>query len=138
MTAVGGTSLNASNTGNYQSEVVWNSSGAGGGGISQVFKEPDYQKGSLPASDQSLLNGFRGIPDISYNADPEKTILIYWSFIPNAAGYYGIIGGTSEGSPQWAGIIAIADQMAGHPLGFLNPALYQLGNSNKLRIATMI
>jgi subtilase family serine protease len=64
--------------------------------------------------------GFRGIPDISYNADPFTSILVYLSFIPGQAGYY-FIGGTSEGSPQWAGIIADADQMAGHPLGFLNP-----------------
>ena len=126
VTAVGGTSLFASSTGNYQSETVWE--GAGGGGISQSFKEPDYQKANLPASDQSLLNGFRGIPDITYNADPQTTILIYLSFI-SPAGFY-LIGGTSEGSPQWAGIIADADQMAGHPLGFLNPALYQLGNSH--------
>jgi subtilase family serine protease len=134
VTSVGGTSLFASNTGNYQSETVWDevaqSAGAGGGGISQVFKEPNYQQTNLPASDQSLLNGFRGVPDISYNADPLTGILVYLSFIPNGAGFY-LIGGTSEGSPQWAGIIADADQMAGHPLGFLNPALYQLGNSNK-------
>jgi subtilase family serine protease len=132
VTAVGGTSLFASSTGNYQSETVWDEvslgAGAGGGGISQAFKEPDYQKANLPASDQSLLNGFRGIPDIAYNADPQTTILIYLSFI-SPAGFY-LIGGTSEGSPQWAGIIADADQMAGHPLGFLNPALYQLGNSH--------
>ncbi len=133
VTSVGGTSLFASNTGNYQSETVWDevaqSAGAGGGGISQVFKEPAYQTANLPASEQSLLNGNRGIPDIAYNADPLTSILVYTSFIPNAAGYY-LIGGTSEGSPQWAGIIADADQMAGHPLGFLNPALYQLGNSH--------
>jgi len=134
VTAVGGTSLFASPTGNYQSETVWDEvalgAGAGGGGISQVFKEPTYQKANLPSSDQTLLNGFRGIPDISYNADPLTGILVYLSFIPNGAGFY-LIGGTSEGSPQWAGIIADADQMAGHPLGFLNPALYQLGNSSK-------
>jgi subtilase family serine protease len=134
VTAVGGTSLFASSTGNYQSETVWDevalSGGAGGGGVSQVFKEPAYQKANLPASDQSILKGFRGIPDISYNADPYTAILVYLSFIPGQAGYY-FIGGTSEGSPQWAGIIADADQMAGHPLGFLNPALYQIGNSSK-------
>jgi subtilase family serine protease len=69
-----------SSSGNYQSETVWDevaqSAGAGGGGISQVFKEPDYQKANLPGSDQSLLNGFRGIPDISYNADPLTFILV--------------------------------------------------------------
>lgn len=136
VTAVGGTSLFASSSGNYQHETVWDEvaqgAGAGGGGISQVFKEPGYQKANLPASDQSLLNGFRGIPDISYNADPLTFILVYISIpVPGIPPGFYQIGGTSEGSPQWAGIIAIADQMAGHALGFLNPALYQLGNSNK-------
>jgi len=36
--------------------------------------------------------------------------------------------GTSASSPQWAGLVAIADQMAGHNLGYINPALYQLAN----------
>ena len=103
--------------------------GAGGGGISQFFKEPDYQQQNLPSSDQQQLNGHRGIPDISWNADPQTAILIYLSFIPNNAGYFAI-GGTSEGSPQWAGVLADIDQMAGHALGFINPALYRLGNSS--------
>jgi len=131
VTAVGGTSLFASTNGKYQSETVWNegAADAGGGGISQVFKEPDYQQNNLPASDQALLGGRRGIPDISYNGDPATSILVYLSFLHGAVGYFRI-GGTSEGSPQWAGIIAIANQRADHPLGFLNKALYELGNSN--------
>jgi subtilase family serine protease len=51
--------------------------------------------------------------------------LIYAGFLPSAVGYY-LTGGTSEGSPQWAGIIADANQLAGHPLGFLNLNLYLL------------
>lgn len=131
VTAVGGTSLFADTSGNYQSETVWNDgpADAGGGGISQVFEEPAYQENNLPASVRATLGDHRGIPDISYNGDPNTTILVYTSFIPNQAAYFGI-GGTSEGSPQWAGIIAIANQRAGHPLGFLNPALYKIGNSS--------
>jgi subtilase family serine protease len=133
VTAVGGTSLYASTSGDYQHETVWdevaNGGGAGGGGISQYFSEPDYQKASLSSSVQHKLNGYRGIPDISYNADPYTSILVYESFVPGKAGYYGI-GGTSEGSPQWAGIIADANQQAGRPLGFLNPALYSIGEND--------
>lgn len=131
VTAVGGTSLFADTNGNYQSETVWDEvakqGGATGGGISQFFKEPSYQNG-LPNSDQKLLNGYRGLPDISLNADPFTPILVYLSFIPGQAGYYGI-GGTSESSPLLAGIVADANQYAGHPLGFLNPLLYKLGRS---------
>ena len=130
VTAVGGTSLVASTDGTYQSEVVWNegpTNGATGGGVSQIYRDPDYQADNLPAADQSILNGRRGIPDIAYNADPNTGILIYASFQPKQAGWI-IIGGTSEGSPQWAGLIADANQLAGHPLGRLNPKLYSLGN----------
>jgi subtilase family serine protease len=127
VTAVGGTSLYTDTSGNYESETVWNSDGgAGGGGISQYFPEPIYQR-LLPASDQSLLNGYRGLPDISWNADPNTPVLVYLSFFgAGSAGYYGI-GGTSEGAPSWAGLAADLDQAAGHPLGLLNPYLYALG-----------
>jgi subtilase family serine protease len=125
VTAVGGTSLYADTSGNYQSETVWNNSiGAGGGGVSQQFREPLYQK-LLPNSVQKALRNQRGIPDVAYNADPNTAILVYAGFLPGAVGYY-MIGGTSEGSPQWAGIIADANQLAGHPLGFLNLKLYSL------------
>ncbi len=125
VTAVGGTSLLASIHGDYQSEATWSGSG---GGISQFLKEPDYQK-NLPASDQTLLNGHRGLPDVAFNADPGTGVLVYLSFPGVPAGWY-IFGGTSEGSPTWSGIIADGNQMAGHPLGFINPAVYALGNGS--------
>ena len=130
VTAVGGTTLNADVNGKYQSETVWNNSiGAGGGGISQYFQEPSYQKYTLPASDQSLLKGYRGIPDISYNADPNTGVPVYLGFLGASANGYYIFGGTSAGSPQWSGIIADANQALGHSLGFLNPILYKIGQS---------
>jgi subtilase family serine protease len=127
VTAVGGTSLYADPAGKYQFEIVWNdASGGGGGGVSQQFAEPFYQY-SLPASVQTELNNYRGLPDISYNGDPNTSILVYVGFLGAAGNGFYFIGGTSEGSPQWAGIIADANQLAGHPLGFLNPKLYAIG-----------
>ncbi len=124
VTAVGGTSLSADTNGNYQSETVWNDAhGASGGGVSQHFGEPLYQY-LLPASVQKELHHHRGIPDVAYNADPGTPILVYKSFA-GTPGYY-TIGGTSEGVPQWAGIIADGNQLAGHPLGLLNLRLYLL------------
>ncbi|QBD79198.1 protease [Ktedonosporobacter rubrisoli] len=138
VTAVGGTSLYADTKGHYQSETVWNdggSNGATGGGISQYFKEPDYQSDNLSSANKALLKGFRGIPDISFNADPNTPVLVYESFRGgDKAGYYGF-GGTSAGSPQWAALVADANQLAGHPLGFLNSALYKLGAS---RVANLV
>jgi subtilase family serine protease len=129
VTAVGGTTLYADTSGHYQSETVWSNPGccAGGGGISQLFQEPLYQQLSLPKDVRKQLGGMRGVPDVSYNADCNNVILVYLSYFgPADAGYYGICG-TSEGSPQWAGIVADLNQYAGRPLGFLNPALYALG-----------
>ncbi len=39
-----------------------------------------------------------------------------------------IVGGTSEASPLFSGVVAVADQAAGHDLGLLNPTLYQYGD----------
>jgi subtilase family serine protease len=126
VTAVGGTSLMADTSGNYESETVWPFAG---GGISQQFSEPSYQRAFLPGSDQSELGHMRGIPDVSWNADPNTPILVYLSFLGSSAAGYYTIGGTSEGSPDWAGLAADLDQLAHHPLGLLNPYLYALGSA---------
>lgn len=69
----------------------------------------------------------RTTADASCNASVYTAVLAYVGFFPNSSedGYY-FFGGTSEGAPQRAGITAVADQAAGHALGFLNPALYQI------------
>jgi subtilase family serine protease len=133
VTAVGGTTLTADPSGTYQSEVAWNDNSpwgvpiATGGGVSALFGEPSYQAG-LNRADRSIPRGHRGLPDVAYNADPYGSpIPVYLSFLPQA-GYY-LVGGTSEGSPQWAGLVAVGNQLAGHPLGFLNPSLYRLAPS---------
>src|ERR1700676_1819008 len=132
VTAVGGTSLYADTAGHHQSETLWDEvalgGGAGGGGIIQVFREAEYPSEALPHGVQRQLDHKRGIPDISYNADPYTPILVYVGFLGANSGYY-FIGGTSEGSPQGAGITADLKQYAGQPLGFLNPALYSIGAS---------
>ena len=118
VTAAGGTTLNIS--GSSFSETGWSGSN---GGFSRFFAEPSYQTG-LPASDQSLLNHRRGVPDIASSADPGFGLAIY------TAGSWNVVGGTSAASPLWAGIAAIADDMAGHALGFLNTKLYKVEASS--------
>jgi len=124
VTGVGGTHLNADfTTGQYQSESVWNDSGktfdigAGGGGYSTKVSRPLYQ---------ILANHtqFRGVPDVSYDGDFFGGVLSVCSECSGTFGGFIIAGGTSAGSPQWAGIAALADQGAGHRLGLLNPSLY--------------
>ncbi|MGB8346324.1 MAG: S53 family peptidase [Ktedonobacteraceae bacterium] len=119
VTATGGTSL--IRQGNSTSEVAWNQSG---GGFSQFFSEPSYQQ-TLPTSDQSLIKGRRGVPDVSADANPLTGLAFYED------GTWGLAGGTSAAAPLWAGLMAIADQMAGKGLGFINPTLYKLALSNR-------
>ena len=119
VTAVGGTTLLGASS--DVNETAWSGSG---GGFSTFFSEPSYQQG-LPQSVQSQMKNQRGVPDVAANADPQTAMAIYYD------GQWQQIGGTSAATPTWAGIIAVADQMAGHPLGFINPALYKIGTSDK-------
>jgi subtilase family serine protease len=119
VTAVGGTTLFRAGTANTYNESAWSGSG---GGVSKFFTEPDFQHG-LPQSVQSQLAGQRGLPDIAADADPTTGMAYYIN------GRWRQIGGTSASTPLWAGIIAIANQVAGHPLGFINPGLYKVGVS---------
>jgi subtilase family serine protease len=122
VTSVGGTSLDATlNTGKYVAETTWNEdatgNGATGGGVSTIFSVPSYQSGI------SGLTG-RGIPDVAFDADPLTGVPIVVS--QNGATIIAPIGGTSVGSPAWAGIVALANQYAGKRLGYLNPTLYNI------------
>ena len=70
-------------------------------------------------------------PDISMEADPATGMLEGETQTFPDGTYYDTyrIGGTSVASPLFAGVMAIADQSAGRPLGFVNPALYELRGS---------
>jgi len=61
-------------------------------------------------------------------------VLVYLGFLGSNSGFY-FFGGTSEGSPQWAALTALADQAAGHSLGLINPKLYAIG-ANASKYAT--
>jgi subtilase family serine protease len=121
-------------------EVVFGTPGAGGGAPSVLFDAPPWQR-SLGA------NG-RLEPDVSYNASEVDGYLVFLSCRPNQAdggltldpncvdssnpGYVAV-GGTSAGTPQWAAIIALANELRGNrgPLGFVSPTLYDLAKDPK-------
>jgi subtilase family serine protease len=122
VTAVGGTMLDLGPDGHRLSpDVVWNDGyGAGAGGLSSVFARPSYQDGV-----KSVVGAKRGVPDISLSASVNGGVIVYFGFGGLPKGYY-FIGGTSEASPLLSGIVAIATQKEGHPIGALNPQLYAL------------
>ncbi len=112
----------------YGAEAVWNEAwlgppAAGGGAQSLLFGVPTYQSGLGLSS--------RGTPDISYNAAVDGGVLVFTSFL--GGNFLFIVGGTSAGSPQWASIFAIVNQIRASngksPIGFANPALYALAES---------
>jgi subtilase family serine protease len=123
VTSVGGTTV-LPHGNNTFTERVWNSGdGASGGGFSRFYPTPNYQK-TLPASAQQELQNRRGVPDVAADADPSTGLAIYED------GQWTMAGGTSAAAPVWAGIMAIVNQRAGHPLGFINPALYKLATGS--------
>jgi subtilase family serine protease len=96
---------------------------AGGGGLSTVFSRPQFQD-----EVSSVVGDSRGTPDIAMSAAFNGGVDVYWSVLSSEAGW-GISSGTSEATPLFAGIVALADQVAGHSLGYLNPALYAMAGS---------
>jgi kumamolisin len=124
--ACGGTRLNTSN-GALTSEVVWNElaakEGATGGGVSKIFPIPSYQSSAgVPKQPETNFAG-RGVPDVAGDADPVTGYMV------RVDGKNMVIGGTSAVAPLWAGLTALMNQKLGRPLGFMQPAIYQIGSA---------
>jgi uncharacterized protein (TIGR03437 family) len=144
VTAIGGTTLtesssaywsatNATNQGSalsYIPEAVWNDSttgspAAGGGGASAFFLKPLWQTGAGMPND-----GARSVPDISLAASANLNGYLVYS-----GGKLAVFGGTSAGTPAFAGMLALLNQQLtrtgqGSPgVGNINPRLYSLAQS---------
>ncbi|HEX4841065.1 MAG TPA: S53 family peptidase, partial [bacterium] len=111
-----------------RTEAVWKEDwlpAATGGGRSVLFTTPSFQNGIS----STILNGSRGIPDLSWNAAVDGGVLVFTSFPDFRAGWH-TVGGTSASSPQLAAVVALANQMRHSmgkgPVGYLNPKLYGL------------
>jgi len=138
VTGVGGTQLTLGKAGNRTApDQVWNDTynaaanqfilgGSGpsplasGGGKSVFFARPAYQD-----QVRAVVGGRRGVPDISMSAACNGAVDMYQSYPGQPAGWYPTCG-TSEATPLFAGVVALAGQLAGHPLGPINPRLYAL------------
>ncbi|HEV3415159.1 MAG TPA: S53 family peptidase [Pirellulales bacterium] len=119
--AVGGTTLSLGSGGSYGSEKGWSGSG---GGYSPYESEPSFQRGFQNT-------GHRSNPDVAYDADPYSGFYVYDSA---SGGSWYAVGGTSAGAPQWAGLIADANQgraAAGRaPLSSALQAIYSLASAD--------
>ncbi len=124
VTVVGGTALTTSAPGGpWLSETTWSGSG---GGVSTTYPIPSYQK-NMNMAGLGGSSTMRNIPDVAMLAAPQI-------FLVCNNGQSVEVGGTSAAAPLWAGFIALANQQAVNnrqpALGFLNPALYALGNGS--------
>jgi subtilase family serine protease len=140
VTAVGGTSQAIGRDGQTLWQTGWGTniftlSGDGqswddngflygaGGGYSSLFNRPQYQTGVVPLGDPG-----RAVPDVAMDGDPTTGMLVgETQRFPDGQNRYGEyrIGGTSLSSPLFTGMQALAEQSAGHRLGFSNPAIYK-------------
>jgi subtilase family serine protease len=150
VTGVGGTQLHEpASAGAPWTSTVWNdtynaatqryifgNSGpnplAGGSGKSVIFGRPPYQDGV-----KGVVGSQRGVPDISMSGACNGAVDMYQSFKGQTAGWYPTCG-TSEATPLFAGVVALADQIAGHPLGLINPALYQMSAQHRWGLVDVV
>jgi subtilase family serine protease len=134
VTAVGGTQLEENGDGSFTS-VAWNdtfnqtftkvwtgsthaSPFATGGGVSAFFARPSYQ-----SAVRGITGTLRGVPDISMSGACNGAVDVYSSYTTKG---WSLACGTSEATPEFAAIVAIADQVAGHSLGVINTKLYKM------------
>ncbi len=131
ITLVGGTTLTTGAGGAWAAETVWNwytsgeGSGASGGGISTSYSMPPWQTGINTSANQASKT-YRNLPDVALVAD--NVWVIYNS------GKSAAFGGTSCAAPLWAGFTAMVNQQAsaasGATVGFVNPAIYAIGEGS--------
>jgi subtilase family serine protease len=136
VTGVGGTNLTLDATNQIASQMVWNDAAqqpgsAGGGGVSELFGRPNYQKGVSTTRE-------RAVPDVSMLADIVPGYAIFCTVVRDCVPSHAVspwvgIGGTSAATPLLAGGAALVDQQlkqnGRRPLGLANPLLYSLFRS---------
>ncbi len=101
--AVGGTTLTY--TGGTRSEVVWSSTG---GGVSAYVATPSYQSTAVPGMGTAVR---RTVADVAFNADPNSGQYVAVIASGSSTVKWSSVGGTSLATPQWAGLIAVANAL---------------------------
>lgn len=122
--AVGGTTLTYTSAGT-RAEVAWSKTG---GGLSAFVARPAYQQSLSIAGQTATTARFRGVADLSMNADPYTGQYVAITPPGSRVTSWYSFGGTSMSTPQLAGLVAVANAQRAlknlAPLGIVNTALY--------------
>ena len=129
----GTASTDGSGTTGISTQSVWyntpNSGDGSQGGVSKVFAEPTWQKGSSDAngvitgaSSTTGVSSGRGTPDVAADGANMEIYITY-----SGSSSYQELWGTSIASPLTAGVIAVMDHSLGPSEGFINPLIYKFG-----------
>ncbi|HZE71702.1 MAG TPA: S53 family peptidase [Pyrinomonadaceae bacterium] len=134
--ACGGTRLEVKRNGS-RAETVWNQwrqyKLASGGGVSDIFPLPAYQKTvKMLLSPSHKPKPGRGIPDVAANADSDTGYLI------EADKTRMSMGGTSAVAPLWAALIARLNEALGTKIGFITPLLYELRHATPKAVCDIV
>jgi subtilase family serine protease len=116
---VGGTSLALDGAGNVVGETAWSGSG---GGVSAYEARPAFQSGWQAQAG-------RGVPDVSYDADPNTGVSVYIGNYNGSAGWF-TVGGTSAGAPQWAGLVALVNSARSATMSSTDGRVYSAAGAN--------
>jgi len=121
--SVGGTDLTTNGAGGaWQSETAWSDSS--GGPADDGFSIPSWQAGIASSLNQASST-VRNVPDVAMEANTDN-------YACGQGACSGDYGGTSFAAPRWAGFLALVNEQAvsngSATLGFINPAIYSLGN----------
>jgi len=122
--AAGGSRINRDASGNFTTETAWSGSG---GGPSAFEPRPGYQD-----IIQTIVGGARGVPDYSFDADPNTGVSVYDSTRCQGSSGWLVFGGTSVSSPSLAGIVNSAGGNTSSAAE--NALLYQSVGNNGLTI----
>lgn len=131
VTSVSGSAVQANDQGvRTRLDTVWSDTGshvATGGGVSEVFARPGYQ-----ARMKGVVGAHRGVGDVSMDGSEKTPVWVYTSryqILPGQVPGWVRVAGTSAASPLFTGVVALAAQVAGHPLGQINPRLYWMARN---------
>jgi kumamolisin len=122
--SAGGTTIHRGTNGAFTGETGWSGSG---GGPSKYEPRPSYQDGI-----STIVGGARGVPDFSFDADPNSGVSVYDSTRCQGASGWLVFGGTSVSSPSLAGIVNLAGGAASS-VDELATIYANLGNSADFR-----